>query len=157
MVKKRCVLGRLPPHLRESAQSALVNKAEQKITTKRWGSSNNILFCQWLTLVLDIKKPQIRWFQLFSLPLLSQQSRAFIGLLYRILEILIATDLLVYPSVHRIFPPAKNQKGNADCYNQEMKFKTLTCLLAKPVHKKTVRPMDHCNSSCHYADYSKRG
>ena len=59
MVRKRCVLGRLPPHPRESAQSALVNKAEQKITTKRREFSNNILFCQWLTLVLDIKKPEL--------------------------------------------------------------------------------------------------
>ena len=65
MVKKRCVLGRLPPHLRESAQLALVNKAEQKITTKRWEFSKNILFCQWLTLVLDIKKPRYAGFNYF--------------------------------------------------------------------------------------------
>ena len=72
-------------------------------------------------------------------------------------KLLISVGLFVYQSIHRVFSPTKNQKGNTDCYNQEMKFKTLTCLLAKPVHKKTVGPMDHCNSPCHYADYSKRG
>ncbi|SVA13653.1 uncharacterized protein METZ01_LOCUS66507, partial [marine metagenome] len=70
-------------------------------------------------------------------------------------EISIATDLFVYQSIHRIFSSAKNQKGDANSYNQEMKLKTLTCLLAEPVHKKTIRPMQHCNSPCHYADYSK--